>query len=236
MVKQNLIVQYEKTPLWYGGCAAALIVLLFLSFYIGRYWAISEGQKAVEQVKILQNKLDEYQKAYQKASQDLVMQVQHAKVDNLSSQELIDTIKQLEVTQNQLQSELKFYRNIMAPELSKEGLTIENFETDNGSSKNKSKFKLVLTQAGKQDQFLKGEVELKIEGTNIETGLPVVYAFNDLGSFQAKDFQFKFRYFQNIEGEITLPKDFIPEKVNILAKTKGLKKNQTAQKQADWKT
>lgn len=234
MTQPKLVITHEKPPIFYLLIGLVVVALLLISFYIGRFMGINERESAVEKVESLQQQLAEYQQAYQKANKDLVTHVQHAKVDNLSNKELIETIKSLESTRNQLQAELSFYRNIMAPELSQEGLSISEFDTSDGSAKNKSKFKLVLTQVGKQDQFIKGEVALNLQGTNIQTGLPMSYNFNDLGDFKNDDFKFQFRYFQTIEGEISLPKDFMAEKVSISAKTKGLRKNKTANAEFDW--
>ena len=85
---------------------------------------------------------------------------------------------------------------------------------------------------GRQEQFLKGQVELNLHGKI--NGEEKVYPFRELGTFQAKDFQFQFKYFQNIEGELSLPEGFIAEFITVQARTLGLRKNQTAEKQIDW--
>jgi hypothetical protein len=228
----KLVIKQQKSRLWVSLWSAFALVLLLGCFYLGRYLAIDERQQLIEQTVWLQEKLDEYQHAYQEANESLVMQTQSSKVDDQSNQQLIDSIKQLRDTQMQLEAELQFYRNIMAPELSKEGLTIADFEVLSTSASDTSRFKLVLTQAGKQEQFIKGKVELKIQG--LLNGKPKTFAFSELGTFQSKHFQFQFRYFQNIEGEIVLPQGFTAEQVTISAKTQGLRKNQQAEKKVNW--
>lgn len=234
MTEKRLVVQYEKTPLWFVFWTCIIVSVLLLCFYVGRYLSVYERESAIEEAKSLQKQLDVYQEAYEKANHELVTQAQYAKVDSLSNQQLIETIKRLQKTQSKLRSELTFYRNIMAPELDQKGLTIAEFNVSKSQSNKGLYFKLVLTQSGKQDQFLKGSVKLTINGSNAKTGSPVSYHFNDLGNFDAKHFQFKFRYFQNMEGEIKLPVGFVPKTVSIVAQTKGLKKNQLAKKQVDW--
>ena len=207
--------------------------MLGISFYFGRYLAIDEREEALERAAWLESKLNEYQQAYQKANQELVMQTQSAKVDNQSQQQLLQTVKALQDTQKELEAELKFYRNIMAPELDQQGLTIAKLELNKSQENKVTRFKLVLTQAGKQEQFLKGTVELEVAGE--EAGKAKVYPFRELGAFQNKDFQFQFRYFQNIEGEIALPNGFVAESINVRARTSGLRKNQSTEKQFQWK-
>ena len=228
----KLVIKQQISPLKLGLWAVLAVILLLGCFFLGRYLAVDERQQLIAQTVWLQEKLDEYQQAYQEANESLVMQTQSSKVDDQSSQQLIDSIKQLRDTQMQLEAELQFYRNIMAPELSKEGLTIADFELLDSQSSDSSRFKLVLTQAGRQEQFIKGKVELKLEG--LLNGEPKTFAFSELGTFQAKHFQFQFRYFQNIEGEIVLPQGFTAEQVTISARTQGLRKNQTTEKKVNW--
>ncbi|MCW8877100.1 MAG: hypothetical protein OQJ89_15435 [Kangiellaceae bacterium] len=228
----QLIIKQKKTAIWYAGWGTVVIGLLAISFYIGRYIAVKEREETLQRAAWLEQKLKEYQQAYQKANEDLVMQTQSAKVDNKSNQQLVETVKQLQDTQRELEAELSFYRNIMAPELAKEGLTIADLELSKLNQQSPIHFKLMLTQAGKQEQFLKGEVILKVAGTL--DGNQKVYQFRELGAFQSKDFQFQFRYFQNIEGAIVLPTGFVAQQVTVTAKTRGLRKNQSAEKQFEW--
>lgn len=228
----RLVIKQQKSPVWAVFWGLLAVILLMGCFYLGRYLAIDEREQLQQQTAWLQQKLDEYQQAYQKANENLVMQTQSAKVDDQSNQQLVDTIKQLRDTQMQLEAELQFYRNIMAPELAQEGLTIADFELTQSEQPQLSQFKLVLTQAGRQEQFIKGVVELKLDGEL--NGKAKTFLFSELGTFQAKHFQFQFRYFQNIEGEITLPDGFIAQQVTIKARTQGLRKNQISEKKVDW--
>lgn len=232
MPTHKLIIKQQRSRLWNFCLIAGALLVLVVSFYLGKYLAVENQQMLLDKTVWLQQKLDEYQQAYQKASESLVMQTQFAKVDDQSSLQLLESIKQLQQEKLQLEGELQFYRNIMAPELSQKGLTIAKFELSQASSADSSIFKLVLTQAGKQDQFIKGNVELELSGKL--NGLPKTFKFSELGTFKPSHFKFQFRYFQNIEGEIELPQGFIAEQIMISATTRGLKKNQIAIKKVDW--
>ncbi len=232
MAEPQLVIKAKKTVGWYLGLAIILLLLLVGSHISGRYFAMMEREQVIATADSLQKELDKYQSAYQKASEDLVKQSQFSEVDNLSSQQLTETIKQLQSTQRQLESELKFYRNIMAPELDNKGLTIAELVISKTMVDSKPQFKLVLTQSGRQDQFLKGSVDIKLHGKL--NGSDKTYSFSELGRFNVKDFQFQFRYFQNIEGELEIPSGFVADYVIVEAKTRGLRKNQTVRKQVNW--
>ncbi|MET1256998.1 DUF6776 family protein [Aliikangiella maris] len=231
MKHSGLIITQQKTMGWYVGFGLIALILLVISYYLGQYFALAEQENARQRANFLEKELKKFQQAYQEVNEHLVMQTQSAKVDNLSNQQLVETVKNLQQVQQELESELRFYRNIMAPELDAQGLTIAEFDVDKTVT-GVPKFKLVLTQAGKQEQFLKGEVKLRLIGKL--QGIDKEYTFDELGAFGAKDFEFQFRYFQNIEGELSLPEGFTAESVFIQAKTRGLRKNQTVQKQVNW--
>jgi uncharacterized membrane-anchored protein YhcB (DUF1043 family) len=235
MAQPKLVIQQQKPPIWFMLWGLVVVAALALCFYIGRYISVGEREEAVQRSKELQTQLDTYQEAYNKANQELVTQPQHAKVDSLSNKQLIETIKQLQEKQAKLSQELAFYRGIMAPELAQKGLSIAEFDIRKGKKERVFWFKLVLTQASRQEQFLKGSTRLIVKGKSAKTGKFVSHNFNDLGSFDEKHFKFTFRYFQNIEGEVRLPKGFVAEKVSIVAKTKGLRKEQVAERDFDWK-
>jgi len=105
-------------------------------------------------------------------------------------------------------------------------------------------FRLTIIQAQKQAQFLKGSVEITLFGQDKGIGQDnnqasqlnhqLSYQFRELGTFKTADFRFQFKYFQNIQGFIQLPKDFMPQRLVAIAKTKGLRKNQTAKFETLW--
>lgn len=232
MPQPTLVIKQQKSLTWLFASGLIAVAVLILSYYLGQYFAASDLQKNKEEVLWLKEKLNEYQQAYQKANENLVMQEQSAKVDTQSRQQLVETIKQMQDNQLKLDEELKFYRRIMTPSLTTTGLTIDEFKITKIPNGNAVKFKLVLTQTGKQDRFLRGNTILKLQGKlNNEN---ITYNFNELGTFKKKHFQFQFRYFQNIEGELVIPDGFVVQRVDVYAKTRGLRKNQTKEQQFEW--
>ncbi|MEP1740048.1 MAG: DUF6776 family protein, partial [Kangiellaceae bacterium] len=61
------------------------------------------------------------------------------------------------------------------------------------------------------------------------------FDIRELGTFKNSDFQFQFKYFQNIQGTIELPGGFIAKSINVSAQTKGLRKNQKTNLKVSWR-
>jgi hypothetical protein len=79
---------------------------------------------------------------------------------------------------------------------------------------------------------LKGSVAIHVDG--LFNGKQTAYDVRELGTFENKQFNFQFKYFQNIQGFLQLPDGFIAHKVSISAKTKGRGKKYNIQRQFDW--
>jgi len=232
MNHSNLVVKKQKSRLWYITTGISLLFLFIGAFVVGRYLALADLNTTKASLASYQQELIKTQRELDNVTESLVMQKQSSQVDNLSNQELVNSVKGMQQTQKELEEELIFYRKIMAPEMEKEGLAIDSLKISKTDKSNEYHFKTSLIQAGKQTQFIKGRVSLKLIG--VLNGVDKEYAFRELGTFNAKHFQFQFRYFQNIEGIISLPDGFKAQKVSAIAQTSGLRKNQKVDKQINW--
>ncbi len=232
MNQSKLVIKQQKSRLWYV-TAGFLMLFIFVSTYVtGRYLALVDLATTKDELAISQQRLMATQSALDKASESLVMQKQSSQVDNQSNQELVNNVKSLQQTQNALEEELKFYRKIMAPEREQEGLAIDALQISKTDRVDEFHFRVTLIQAGKQSQFLKGDIILRLSG--LLNGKNTEYDFRELGPFNAKHFQFQFKYFQNIQGFINLPSGFEAKKLIVAAQTKGRRKNQKAEIKMIW--
>ncbi len=121
----------------------------------------------------------------------------------------------------------------MAPERDKDGLVVDSIKLFNTDKENVFQVRTTLIQAGKQLQFLKGSILIKVAGEL--DGQAREFDIRELGTFKNSDFQFQFKYFQNIQGTIELPGGFIAKSINVSAQTKGLRKNQKTNLKVSWR-
>jgi hypothetical protein len=232
MKHSNLVIKQQKSRLWYSLSGFSILLLLVLTYFFGRYLAINDLAITKENLALSQQLLQDSQQGLQKAEENLVMQEQSAKVDTQSNQELVNNVKSLQQANLDLEEELNFYRKIMAPEKDQEGLTIDDYQITQTEIENELHYRVTLIQAGKQAQFLKGNLSVTVSG--VLDGESKEYNFRELGTFNIKHFQFQFKYFQNLQGFIQLPKGFQAKKIRIVAQTTGRRKNQKANKEAIW--
>ncbi len=116
-----------------------------------------------------------------------------------------------------LEDEVRIYRSIMAAG-DEEGLQIARFELIERIDGRGVRFRLLLVQSADQREEVSGEVELSVLGE--QDGDAVVFEVDRVGD-GAYPMPFRFRYFQDLVGEIELPEGFRPEGIEVVAREAG---------------
>ena len=202
-----------------------LLVLACLSIgfagvtgYVYGYRAGEEGRSASDQDL---NRLTRDLTAMENESDNLQRRIavleRASLMDQQTAQELQAVIGSQRERITQLEREVVHYRQVVAEDIRPTGLMIGDFDIDPTSNPSRFKYKLVVRQKDADgDTFLEGHVNVHIVGRqNDEERL---FPLSALSSTESEvDIDLYFKYFQSIEGELSLPDAFIPEKVQITA-------------------
>lgn len=119
-----------------------------------------------------------------------------------------------------LSEEVTFYRSLMAPSAIAKGLQIAKFETTPLASGARS-FHLLLTQIASRRSWLSGQVRIEVTGRT-PTGVQVL-PLTELASLPQYPLKFRFRYFQDLRGELRIPDGFSPDQVAVTVERSGAK-------------
>jgi hypothetical protein len=133
-----------------------------------------------------------------------------------------DIQRQLASLQEELQAareEIEFYRGIIAPGDVTSGLRIHRFELTAGLHSGDFHYDLVLTQIKHNDHAVTGLVEWKIFGKHGDKARKL--NLSDVTRPEIGHLDFKFRYFQHLTGNISLPPGFQAQKVVLSVKPAG---------------
>ncbi len=139
---------------------------------------------------------------------------------------------QLQNRVSELEEAVTFYKGIMAPKSNDKGLRIEKATVESTKDPNRFRYKIVLTQVADNRSYVQGRVHINIHGLDNDEkkALSVATLTEDMTSDGAK---FKFRYFQDVSGEIEMPNGFIPEQIEVIAQSTG-RKAMRLEKKFDW--
>lgn len=187
---------------------------------------------AEESNQVLENEVEKLRDDYRKARQQLINLERGRAIDEQALNQARKTIVNLETRIGSLQSDLTFYKNIMAPSETSKGLQVDSFTLVRARNQDNYDFKLVLTQVGNNKSYISGVVAVNVIGLRDE-GKEVI-ALRDLSEDIADlGVKFRFRYFQDVEGSLKLPEEFEPLEIQVVAQAEGRKSSQ-AERTFNW--
>lgn len=181
----------------------------------------------------LDQELEELKTRYRNASQQLTNLERGRTIDQQALNQARRSIVTLETRIASLNADLTFYKNIMAPSETSKGLQVDRLSLQPDRQNEGFNFKLVLTQVGNNKNYISGVVAVNVIGMRNDE--KEVIALRDLsGDIDDLGIKFRFRYFQDVEGALTVPEDFEPREIQVVAKSEGRKSTQ-AERTFDWK-
>ena len=152
-------------------------------------------------------------------------------VDGDANESLRQTIKSLRDELSASQDEVLFYRQLMAPSEAQRGLRVEKLELVPGATPTEVKYRLLLTQVAEKNDWASGSVTVDVVGTSDNE--QVVLPLTEMTQVESYPLPFKFRYFQDFTGILTIPDGLKPEQVVVSAATSG-KDGKRVQKTFSW--
>ncbi len=160
-------------------------------------------------------------------------------VESEATRALKEDIRLLKDQIAALTEEVTFYKSLMAPSSLARGLQIADFELSAMEEEGRYTFHLLLTQVETRRDWVQGEATLEVEGrmpgtdgSDSATGNGQrVLPLTEIGQDDSYPLKFRFRYFQDLTGVISLPPGFEPERIVVRA---GKRNTQALSRTFDW--
>lgn len=206
-------------------------VFIWIAFELGQIRAGHNSIEAGERHRELAAALDEARDTTEKLRARNAQLETDRKIDRAAYAGVEQELAELEAEILAQLEDLEFYRGIVADQQT--GLRIQDFVIWRGDRPRAFSMRLVLAQAMRAGSRISGAVEMDVEGTQdgeVQT-LRLRDVLTESGSKSRLDFSF--RYFQNLEADLLLPKGFEPLRVNLRLKPNG-KSAKTIKKTLDW--
>lgn len=113
-----------------------------------------------------------------------------------------------------LREELAFYKTVMAPSALRPGLRLQAFHIERARPAGRYLYKLVLMQTNANRRKATGTVDFSIQGSH--DGKSSTLAYAQVNGQRNNTMRFGFKYFQTIEGSVTIPEGFEPERIKVM--------------------
>lgn len=190
---------------------ALIITCLFCGYRMGNFFHGYQKQTMQQQ----KQRLDSlYSKQVEQTRRINTLEVE-LEVERLANQQSQKLLKEMEAQHYQVKTELAFYEKVMAPEKQADGLVIDNVLISATTSPNHYRFQVALVQQKMKKRYAKGKIELVFVGSL--NNKPHKINLTKIAELSKKQLSFNFQYFQIIQGELTFPNNFKPEKVELSA-------------------
>jgi hypothetical protein len=204
--------------LWRQRLLAVLILLGFVvaAFYVGERAAYSGMGLNPELYRAMKTQLPELQAQLVVAEARLEVQ----STQNQMGQQALEMVRRDLADQKEqiasLEEGLQFYRSLMAPGEIAQGLSLRPLELVALDNPGYYSYRIVAQQEARKHSQLKGELSVEVIG--VLAGQQVSYSLAELSSdIEGSEIALRFRYFQSIDGELSLPEGFEPRSVSLVA-------------------
>jgi len=216
----------------------ALVLLLLVglavagSFYGGHHLGVTQQADAVAERNRLRKEVASLTGEAEQLRQQVANLRLGSEVDQQASEEMRNQVISLKEEITALEEDITFYRGLMSPSANNSGLTIGSLNVLATGMPRQFEYKLVVQQLATDHQVLSGYLNFNIVGRRNETVETLsLHLLSD--QVESEDIRLRFRYFQNIEGRLTLPEGFEPERIELVARSTG-RNPETVEKKFGW--
>ena len=213
--------QFHPLRYWLFGVAAVALLLGGTALYeLGMMRAGYSRLESLAKYQELDDQYDESVTETKRLRERNAVLETAAKIDREAYRQVEDQLVELQTQIQNQTEELEFYKGIVNADEGG-GLRIQDFRVSRSAGDHNYNLRVVLAQALRSNREISGQVDLVIEGSR--GGAAETLDVRELiASEQGTGaLNFGFRYFQDLQANITIPADFEPSRVHVKARLQG---------------
>ena len=141
------------------------------------------------------------------------------RVDHEAQTQVEKSLAELQSRLGEANQELAFYRSVVSPSDGMLGMRVQRLRIQPSLAPRRFRLRLVLMQAARQEAVTAATADFTVVG--LRGGHATSLPLSEIGT-SSRVLNFSFRYFQELETEIELPADFVPQNIEVEVRpTKG---------------
>jgi len=214
-----------------------LVLLLLLGGVAGGclygYWMGVGGKSlSLDRRGQLSTQLQASQDEAEQLRQQVANLTLSSEVDRQANDSVRNEVIELREQIASLEADITFYRGLMAPGDKAAGLKLGDMQLEARNEPGHFNYKFTVQQLATQHSVISGVLNVTLVGRrDSEVERFALYEVSE--DVADNDIKLRFKYFQNIEGELSLPDGFEPEKIELVARSTG-KNAAEAKKTFSW--
>ncbi len=134
------------------------------------------------------------------------------RVDHEAEAQVEKSLAELQSRLGEATQELAFYRSVVNPNDGALGMRVQRLRVQPALAPRHYRVRLVLMQAARQEAVTAATADFTVDG--LRGGHATSLPLSEIGT-SSRVLNFSFRYFQELETEIELPADFVPQNIQV---------------------
>ncbi|HEY4732344.1 MAG TPA: DUF6776 family protein [Gammaproteobacteria bacterium] len=179
----------------------------------GRFRGGFDSAEAKRERNILQARIEEQEDERIELARQNEILLQGKDIDRHAYAEIDQSLAELQSEILELKEEVAFYRGVVGSAEEVRGLQVRNFKLIKDGQTQGYRYRLILTQFVRNNRFVSGRVNLAVSG--IQEGIDKQLTQGEFVKQVPENTKFRFKYFQELKGEIVFPEGFIPLKITL---------------------
>ena len=190
------------------------LALLAICFSLGMFCKEQECGNALDTAAYFEDRHDQKNDVLEHHKGLLAARSIELDIVEKSRAEMEKSLREEQEKRSKLLKDLAFYRSILHPEATAEGIYINHFQLQRSATPYHYRFSLLLSQLNRKRYAINGSYRVEVVG--VESNQRIEYDVSELLVNKTKlKRTFNFRYYQEFMGEIVLPKHFYPKRVVV---------------------
>jgi hypothetical protein len=208
---------------YYLAVVLAAIGLFYIVHVLTLWWAVPELPRAKARIKTQRGEIASLRQRLEASEVRQKVSAQEANIIRQANQLLRKEESSHQEELQRLKGELDFYQRLAGTSGTQTGLAVYHLELNPTASGQVFHFILTLTQNLRRSAITSGKVHIDIEGTLEDR--PVTVPWTRVGDGSQQEPEFRFKYFQQLDGYLALPEQFRPSHVLVSLEAKGQNKH-----------
>lgn len=206
---------YAPARRWLSVAAIALLGLfgLYLTYEFGRWTAGFDRRAVADERRAHAAAI----RALEKQNRALRVQLAELETVRVSQTrertEVARTIGELQAQVARQEQELAFFRGIVSQGSQAPDVRVRQLRILEGDGPRAFRLRLTLVQAVRPDSAVSGTLDVRIEGERGDSAAAL--AMPAFTADRRRELPFSFRYFHDLELQVTLPADFTAQRVTV---------------------
>lgn len=197
-----------------------MAVAIPLATYYGTLFYVAEENRQlsevvdqqIELINGLKARVAEFEQL--SANANLSLEVDRTSLEQMRK-EMVASQAQIEM----LGEQIKFYQALMDPNPQKGGVYIETVDIEPSSFEGEYRYNIVVAQRSSNHKKVKGRVDVEFI-SELNSEKVQTFALSELTE-TSNPLPLGFKFFQQLDGDVVLPKGFSPTKVRVMVQLEG---------------